>query len=82
MILFLVARGHAEAVSEASRRGWVRVGYGRWATPEKADVRLVTRFSEMPAIPGARLVRGWGEDGHPEADLFAAEAENSGGWVE
>lgn len=82
MIVFLVARDHAGAVAEAARRGWAAVAYGRWAGAGRDDVRMALRLSEMPAIPGARLARAEGFEGHPEGALFEAEAARRGGWLE
>lgn len=84
MIKFLVSLTEAGGVADANGRGWTRVARDRFATPEKDDVRVVWRLSQMPAIPGgALLVRGGdfpadplerGEDGvyrWPDAAAFA-----------
>lgn len=82
-VIYLIARNNASGRAEATRRGWKMLAYARFATPERDDVRLVTRFSEMVPMPNLRLARGADFDAHPEAKEFDGFVEEGlARWLE
>ncbi|HVB15839.1 MAG TPA: hypothetical protein VNF04_04845 [Stellaceae bacterium] len=83
-IKFLIAATEQSGVAEARKRGWTQIAFARFATPDKDDVRVVRRFSELPAVPGGpTLIRGEDFGENPEADKFEALiAEGNGTWVD
>lgn len=82
-IIYLIARDNASGRREALRRGWKMLGYARFATDDRDDVRLVTRFSEMVPMPNLRLVRGPDFNTHPEAEDFDGFVEQGlARWME
>jgi hypothetical protein len=83
-VQFLIAATEHSGVAEARERGWTQIAFARFATPEKNDVRVVRKFSELPAVPGGpAMIRGKDFAENPEAEKFEAlVAEGNGAWVD
>jgi hypothetical protein len=76
MIAYLVSATATAGVDEALRRGWTRLAAFRFATPQKHDIRLVTRIADLVPTAGVTLlIKGSDYDsGPPAADGLACRA--------
>lgn len=97
-VAYLVSAVHDAGVKEAIANGWTQIAFSRFVTPEKHDIRLVNRASELiPMAAKTPMFRGKdyekGPPGEPEdrtVMLWAKErasidrfvAEGNGEWVE
>jgi hypothetical protein len=52
MLFFLVCADEAKAMAEGAARGWTQVGVARFYTPDRDDVRVVRRFTDVGLLPG------------------------------
>jgi len=84
MIKFLVVDHIPSAVPYAQERGWTQLGYARYATPERDDVRVVARMVELFSLSGGMpLVKGPGFNENRQAEDFEKLVEDGAGrWVE
>lgn len=76
MIVYLVSATADAGISEAMRRGWIRLGWFRFATPMKHDVRVVNRISELVPLAGVTLLFRAPDydEGPPESDPVSRQA--------
>ena len=97
-VAYQVNAVHEVGVAEAIAKGWTQIAYSRFVTPEKHDIRLVTRANELiPMTPRTPMFRGADYDDGPPGDpedrpvmLWLKEkaaidkfvAESNGVWVE
>lgn len=73
MIAYFVTTDRAKAEAEARGHGWVQVAVGRWMTPDRDDLRLITHVRQFTLIPGGSYLL-------PAADLKDAAPENEQPW--
>lgn len=52
MIYFMVCGSEAAGRAHCRSRGWTQVGVDRFYTPERDDVRVVRRFTDIALLPG------------------------------
>lgn len=52
MIYFIVCGSEATGREHCRSRGWTQVGVDRFYTPERDDVRVVRRFTDIALLPG------------------------------
>lgn len=70
MIAFLICATNEAGEGEARERGWTRIAATRYATPEKDDIRVITRADDLvlPNGAAATMIKGRDYDsGPPEA---------------
>lgn len=71
-IKYLVVATEERGAADAAERGWVRLAYARFASPEKDDIRMVRRTADLIPYGGGKtqMIRGSDyEDGpavHPD----------------
>lgn len=52
MIYFFICANENAGREECRERGWVQVGADRFYTPNRDDIRLVRRFTDIVLLPG------------------------------
>lgn len=73
-IVYLVAGSEEQGIKDATARGCERIGYRRFAAPDKTDVRVIFRFNDMVPLAGKTpLIRGSDYDSPPEGMTDIAE---------
>jgi hypothetical protein len=74
-VKYLVCATEERGIADANERGWTRLAYARFATPEKDDVRLVRRFVDFIPVAGTTaMMRGSDyDDGPPDIPPGRAE---------
>lgn len=71
MIYFMLCADEAVGRAECSRRGWTQVGADRFYTPQRDDVRLARRFTDIMLLPGGTwFIPGPDFPLNPEARRF------------
>jgi hypothetical protein len=70
VILFFLTSDREAAYKEAESFDWVRIAADRWATPDRDDVRLVSRATEFSLLPGGTVVI-------PASDLASCDPERN-----
>ena len=71
MLFFLVCGNEAIGNAECLARGWTQVGAARFFTPERDDVRVIRRFTDMALLPGGTwLMAGRDFGDNPERKAF------------
>lgn len=56
MLYFMVCAEEAAGEAECRGRGWSQVAFGRFYTPDRDDVRVIRRFTDMTLLPGGTLL--------------------------
>jgi hypothetical protein len=75
MIKYLVAPTQEQGLAEAWARGWTQIAANRVITPEKDDIRIIRRATDLIPYRGERalIIRSADyEDGPPIPDETAA----------
>ena len=68
-VLYLVAATEASGIKEAEGRGWTRIARLRFVTPEKDDVRVVSRLNDVLVQPAKTpLIKGGDYDDGPDSE--------------
>lgn len=71
MIYFMLCADEAVGRAECSRRGWTQVGADRFYTPQRDDIRLARRFTDIMLLPGGTwFIPGPDFPLNPEARRF------------
>lgn len=71
MLFFLVCADEANGATECLARGWTQVGFARFFTPSRDDVRVVRRFTDIALLPGGTwLMAGPDYMQNSERDAF------------
>lgn len=74
MIYYLVGTTAQDCSDFAAALGWTRIGYTRFATPAKDDIRAMTRFAEFtPAAGVAQVYRTQNYGSHQDRESFDRE---------
>lgn len=81
-VIYLVATSLNAGMAEArSHRDWVQIGYVRFVTPEKHDIRVVCRAAElMPFAGETPMIKGGDYDAGPGGEGPYAESQRAA-WV-
>jgi len=97
-VVYLVAASLDQGVKDCRERGWQQIAYTRFVTPERNDVRVVCRGSDVTPFAGRTpLVKGSDYDEGPgekapqhmqdswlkmRIDVDRFVEEGNGEWVE
>ena len=82
-IMFFVCGAEPQGLIDAQERGWERIAAYRFAGPDKDDIRVVRRFSDL--APGTPLLLIKGSDYEENEDRKKFEefvAAGHGKWVD
>lgn len=69
-ILFLVCAKEAQGLIDAEARGWTRIAAWRFAGPDKDDIRVVRRFSDLGPGTPLTLIKASDYEDNPEKERF------------
>ena len=65
-IVYLVCADIEHGVKAGQERGWTRIAHNRMVTPERVDVRLVSRINDLVPFAGSTpMMRGPDYDEQP-----------------
>lgn len=71
MLFFLICADEVSGRAECAARGWTQAGIARFFTPQRDDVRVIRRFTDMALLPGGTwLMAGSDYMLNPERDAF------------
>jgi hypothetical protein len=71
MLFFLICADEAAGRAECAARGWTQAGVARFFTPDRDDVRVVRRFTDVALLPGGTwLIAGADYMRNPERAEF------------
>lgn len=69
-LYYIVAATEAQGVKDCMDRGWERIAAKRFVTPDKDDVRVVCRISELVPLAGKTpMVKAKGYEDGPDNEF-------------
>jgi hypothetical protein len=69
MIAYLVCCSEERGIADCMERGWIGIARLRYVTPEKDDVRIVRRASDLVPLAGKTpMLRGSDYEDGPASD--------------
>ena len=70
-VFYLVSATEEQGIKDAASRGWERIANARFVTPEKDDIRVVCRVSDLHPLAGVTpMYKGSDYDEGPEVKFL------------